>query len=978
MFDVFYMGDNPELVDRLPFAKQVTGIDNIKSQTKMYWLIEPNVEITDSNVLDYRPADHDSHYEHIWKWNPNNYGGVRLVPKGESQGVKEVNQVVCKKSFAILNTPDPGNYFSVHPFAEYVWCVDPDYKLDTDINWAPGNFEPEYIHSFHLRGQLDYRYPEAEGGIKLYPRAWKTAHTKFHGFLDANVKYPVMFVEDVSDYSVRDLYDDDYVWLIDSEHQINPDSTDWVPNPFEDGFVHCFRMPYQLCDKYPEQMGGIRLVPRDWANAHDKIHTECPVEDVNYDVFYTNKAFDSETFEYYAKRSDTDWFWVVDRDYEFNGKLLYVPDSHETEFIHVFKIPRLMEFRYLKSVTDLWDHRVSGVYLVNRDFDFTKQKLHTTDCPIKYDVFSSNSELNLDQMARKSKSDMFWIIPDNMDPNKVAWLPERSEWSKINLFNNGIKLVPTEYSETNTIMQGHISGFGPTEFQKFASEETGRLNSEHDWFWVIDPDVDVSTEFDFSYMPDDWDSGITHVWQVANPVTGLNYDYAGVKLCHKQSKTGRPKYIKKVASTQKPFDVLRLDPEQDILEQLNSYSSSTKMYWVIDPWVEIHPDFDFSTYPTQWDQDCVHVFKDNHDTYRNVRLVPKDYVFKNLSEISNNSFTKLKENNVVASVSRTWPVVQLTSWDARELQNQTSEPWMFTIDPDVEVTGTDWQTFEPEISDYDRVHAWQKTNPHTGKVSGYGGVRLWPTKEIHDVTSDQVRVNKIPRIRYVKEPLSQYKPYPIVLLSYHEERAQTAFDKLTTRPLDVHWVRDVEGIFNAHKEAAKQAGDATMFWVVDADAELSDDFDFSYIPDVYDQDVVHVWASYNPVTGSKYGYGGVKLFNTTQVNQSTSWGLDFTTGLSKRFKFMPEVSCTTVFNTTAYDTWRSAFREVVKLTISSDPDATHRIQEWLHPLPDAEFGDDAKRGAELAQAFAKQNINNIVELDRINDYEWLKKKFQQG
>ena len=83
-----------------------------------------------------------------------------------------------------------------------------------------------------------------------------------------------------------------------------------------------------------------------------------------------------------------------------------------------------------------------------------------------------------------------------------------------------------------------------------------------------------------------------------------------------------------------------------------------------------------------------------------------------------------------------WPVVQLTSWDARELQNQTSEPWLFTIDPDVEVTGTDWQTFEPEISDYDRVHAWQKTNPHTGKVSGYGGVRLWPTKEIHDMTSD--------------------------------------------------------------------------------------------------------------------------------------------------------------------------------------------------------------------------------------------------
>ena len=60
MFDVFYMGNNPELVDRLPFAKQVSDTDRIVSQTKMYWLIEPNVEITDTEVLGYRPADHDS------------------------------------------------------------------------------------------------------------------------------------------------------------------------------------------------------------------------------------------------------------------------------------------------------------------------------------------------------------------------------------------------------------------------------------------------------------------------------------------------------------------------------------------------------------------------------------------------------------------------------------------------------------------------------------------------------------------------------------------------------------------------------------------------------------------------------------------------------------------------------------------------------------------------------------------------------
>lgn len=998
MFDVFYMGDNPELVDRLPFAKQVTATDNIQSQTKMYWLIEPDVEITNTDVLDYRPEDHDSVYEHIWKWNTNNYGGVRLLPKGEPQGIKEVNQVVCKKSFAILNTPDPGDYFTSHPYADYVWCVDPDYKLDGDINWAPGNFEPEFIHSFHLRGQLEHRYPESEGGIKLYPRAWKTVHTKYHGFLDANVKYPVLYVKDLEDYSQRDIYSDDYVWLIDTEYSINPDTTDWVPNPFEDGYVHCFRMPYQLTHKYPQQMGGIRLVPRDWRNADIKIHPDCPVEDSNYDVFYTNKAFDSDTFEYYAKRSDTEWFWVIDRDYDFNGKLLYVPAEHESDYIHVFKWG--LEHRYLPEVTEIWDHRVAGIYLVNRDFDITKQKLHTDTVPVRYDVFYTDDINNLEVYARKSKTDAFWLVDsEHVLSDVFTWVPAESEQPYINIFklpgqlehkyprsvtnvsdnrSGGIKLVPKKYNESNVKYQGLLTDVEIVEFQKFDTEEVGRANTKHDWFWVVDSDVDVVSDFDWEYVPDTWDSGKTHVWQVANPVTGLNYDYAGVKLCHREPQSGRPKYIKEIASTQKVYDILHLDPEQDILEQLNSYSSSTKMYWVVDPWVEIHPEFNFGIYPTQWDCDCVHIFTDDKGVYRNVRLVPAGYEFDSIDQITNNSFPKLKEHKIVASTTPVWPVLELKEFDAnyvREFADSIDAPWFFTVDPDVKPL-TREITFEPRVSDHGRVHAWQRMNPHTREVHGYGGIRLWPTQRLENITTDQIRLNKIPRIRYVKEPLSVYKSYPIVLLSYHEERAQTAFDELRTRSKNVIWVKDVEGIFEAHHEAARQAGDATMFWVVDADAELNPDFKFNYIPDVYDQETVHVWSSVNPVTGSKYGYGGVKLFNTQQVLNATSWGLDFTTGLSKRFKFMPEISCTTKFNVSSYDAWRSAFREVVKLTVSSDADSQYRIQEWLDPNPNADFVKDAIQGAQDAIEFANWNMDDLEELDKINDYEWLKKKFQ--
>ena len=171
-----------------------------------------------------------------------------------------------------------------------------------------------------------------------------------------------------------------------------------------------------------------------------------------------------------------------------------------------------------------------------------------------------------------------------------------------------------------------------------------------------------------------------------------------------------------------------------------------------------------------------------------------------------------------------------------------------------------------------------------------------------------------------------YKPYDIV---FHKEAGSRLHMSVTAR-FDAINAKDIKGIFNAHKEAANRVK-SDMFWVVDADADIPDDFDFSYIPDVYDEEVVHVWASKNPVTGEEYGYGGVKLFNRQQILDATSWGLDFTTGLSNRFKAMPEISCTTRFNTDAFSTWRSAFRECVKLTLSSDIDSEARLNSWLNP-----------------------------------------------
>jgi hypothetical protein len=1193
MFDIFYLGDNHKLTEQIPFAKKISSLSNVKANTKMYWVIEPDIELTDLAVLEYRPPVHDQVYEHVWKWNTNNYGGIRLLPRDTVQGVKQVNKVVCKKTFAVLNTPTPERHFDVNPYATHVWCVDPDYKLTENINWAPGNFEPAFIHSFHLRGQLEYKYPDQEGGIKLYPREWKTATIKYHNFLDASAKYPVLFVKNPEDYSQRDALTDEYVWLIDQDYKINIQTTDWIPDPFEREYVHCFRMPHQLTEKYPHEMGGIRLVPRDWRATDVKIHKVCPVHDQEYDVFYTNKAFNSDTFEYYSQRAETEWFWVVDRDYDFNGKLSYVPAVHEAEYINVFKWG--LEYRYPADVTDLWDNRVAGIYLVNKNFDITKQKLHTDVVPVRYDVFYTDDITAYEKYARQSRTDAFWLVDkDHIISESFKWVPPLSEQRYINIFKipgqlqhrypadvtnvsdnrcGGVKLVPKNYNTDAIKYQGvlstklkqypiyrvtdpgnvnnalpeswmidqdyqiddiiewipnsferqfihtfhvqgqlqhkypdamggvywypadpvnaeikihsespfkskvypiffvdnpsdytqsvgecwlidkdyqinqeiewipnsferqfihtfHVQGqlqhkypdamggarwiplnwkdaeikihsespFRNTAFGKFESVDQGRELSKTDWFWVIDPEVDVLPDFDFDFVPETWDAGKQHVWQKLNPKTKRQYDYGGVMLCPKQSQTsGRPKYMRTPACVQREYPVYYLTPAdyEDTLEQAYRRLSElcdTTMFWVVDVHTQMDPDFGFDYYPTQWDQHCVHVFQNQDGEHKNVRLVPKQTFLENNytdDQIANNGFENLKLINTVASIKPEWPVIHLLSMDREQFINAIKDikaPFVWTIDPDVKVDQSVLASgFTPKITNINKVHSWQKTNAITGRTHSYGGLRLWPTAtDYSQITTDALRLNKIKSMQYVRSQGSYTKVYDVVMISYHEPQAEQNYIRLKQHLQDITtmsgdqfkliWIKDVQGIFQAHQQAAQQVS-TELFWVVDADAEVLPDFKFDYVADVYDTAVTHVWNSLNPVTGAEYGYGGIKLLPRELVLAVHDWGLDFTTGLSSRFKSMPELSCITRFNTDAFSTWRSAFRECVKLTLKDDAESRERLEGWSHPVPDAHFRHEAKRGAEAGKQFAIQHRYNTEQVNNINNFEWLKQKF---
>lgn len=218
--------------------------------------------------------------------------------------------------------------------------------------------------------------------------------------------------------------------------------------------------------------------------------------------------------------------------------------------------------------------------------------------------------------------------------------------------------------------------------------------------------------------------------------------------------------------------------------------------------------------------------------------------------------------------------------------------------------------------------------------------------------------------------------FDIAFISYNEKQADANWKKLKDKFPYAKRTHGVKGIHQAHIAAAKLAC-TEMFFIVDADAHVVEDFDFSYIPLRQDRDAVHVWRSKNPINNLEYGYGGIKLFPrkaTINVDVTKS---DMTTSISNKFIPMPEISNVTAFNVDEFSTWRSAFRECAKLSSKiidrqKTAETDKRLKVWTTEGIDQPYGKFAIQGAKAGMQYGLCNSSNMT---LINDFNWLKEQF---
>ena len=211
--------------------------------------------------------------------------------------------------------------------------------------------------------------------------------------------------------------------------------------------------------------------------------------------------------------------------------------------------------------------------------------------------------------------------------------------------------------------------------------------------------------------------------------------------------------------------------------------------------------------------------------------------------------------------------------------------------------------------------------------------------------------------------------YDIFFLSYNEPNAVTHWNALKRIAPTAKRIDNVSGIYSAHQACAKKCM-TSHFFVVDADNDITHPDVFKFQIPEWDKKYVHLWYAQNAVNDLEYGWGGLKLFPKKLILANNPVGVDMTT--SFELKIIPEVVSISRFNSSAYEAWRSGFREVAKLTVGvfqnqNIDENNERISIWTTTGMDRQYGDWCIQGAKDGRAYAE----SLADVSLVNDWGWL-------
>lgn len=220
-------------------------------------------------------------------------------------------------------------------------------------------------------------------------------------------------------------------------------------------------------------------------------------------------------------------------------------------------------------------------------------------------------------------------------------------------------------------------------------------------------------------------------------------------------------------------------------------------------------------------------------------------------------------------------------------------------------------------------------------------------------------------------------PLDIVYISNGEPNEEEYYSWLnyncnhTFAPGKIHWVRGVNGRTAAYQEAARRST-TPWFFATFAKLRVDSKFDFNWKPDYFQEPKHYVFHAKNPVNGLVYGHMAMIAYNKKLVLSTEQTGLDFT--LSAAHEVVPILSGTAEYNQDEWTTWRTAFREVLKLkhfsTETTDVETQHRLKVWLTKAS-GKHSEWSLLGAQDAVEYFESVGGDFEKLKLSYEWDWL-------
>jgi len=217
------------------------------------------------------------------------------------------------------------------------------------------------------------------------------------------------------------------------------------------------------------------------------------------------------------------------------------------------------------------------------------------------------------------------------------------------------------------------------------------------------------------------------------------------------------------------------------------------------------------------------------------------------------------------------------------------------------------------------------------------------------------------------------KPLDVIFFSNGEACAESNYKHLLSLNLPNRIVR-VDGVKGrvASQHAAANVSNTSWYFLVNAKLKVNINFDFNWQPNIYKSRRHYIFTATNSVNGLEYGHQAIVANNKKLTLNTVGRGLDFT--MDSPTEVVKINSGVSMYNTSAWDTWRTAFRECIKLRHAKDKESSKRLSQWIS-IAEGEFSEYSIKGAIEAVEYYNSVNGELDKLMLSYDWEWLHDRF---